>query len=100
MTNAQKFSPPDEEIIITLAEEEEIVHIKIKDNGIGIHTDDIHHVFEKFYRVKHPGQEIRGTGLGLPIAKNLIELHGGTISVVSTIGHGSEFIVTLPKRVA
>lgn len=99
LTNAQKFSPPDEEIIITLAEEEEIVHIKIKDNGIGIHTDDIHHVFEKFYRVKHPGQEIRGTGLGLPIAKNLIELHGGTISVVSTIGHGSEFIVTLPKRV-
>lgn len=99
LTNAQKFSPSEEEIVITLSEEDDNIHISIKDNGIGIHLDDIPHLFEKFYRVKHPGQEIRGTGLGLPIAKNLIELHGGTISVNSIIGHGSEFIVSLPKRI-
>jgi two-component system cell cycle sensor histidine kinase PleC len=98
LTNAQKFSPSDEEIIIRLTEEDDKIHISVKDNGIGIHLDDIPHLFEKFYRVKHPGQEIRGTGLGLPIAKNLVELHGGTISVISTIGHGSEFIVSLPKN--
>lgn len=97
LTNAQKFSKPQDEIFITVSDHSHTVTIKIKDKGIGIHIDDLHHIFEKFYRVKHPGQEIRGTGLGLPIAKNLVELHGGTITVVSVIGHGSEFNVTLPK---
>ena len=97
LTNAQKFSKPQDEIFITVSDHSHTVTIKIKDKGIGIHIDDLHHIFEKFYRVKHPGQEIRGTGLGLPIAKNLVELHGGTITVESVIGHGSEFNVTLPK---
>lgn len=97
LTNAQKFSKPQDEIFISVSDHSQTVTIKVKDKGIGIHMDDLHHIFEKFYRVKHPGQEIRGTGLGLPIAKNLIELHGGTISVESVVGHGSEFIVTLPK---
>jgi signal transduction histidine kinase len=67
----------------------------VVDTGIGIDQNDLPRVFERFYRVKAQ-QNIRGTGLGLPIARELIEMHSGHIKVTSTPGKGSTFAIYLP----
>lgn len=97
LTNACKFSHPNSSVDVRITQDANLVTVHIIDHGIGIHSEDIPHIFEKFYRVKHTGKEIRGTGLGLPIAKNLIELHNGTITVTSVYGEGSEFAFSIPK---
>ena len=69
----------------------------IKDNGIGIATAHIDHIFEKFYRVPTGNvHAVKGTGLGLSYVKTAVEAHGGTISVKSSVSEGSEFIVSIP----
>lgn len=71
--------------------------IEIEDNGIGISPRDKNHIFERFYHVKNdPANKISGMGLGLSIAKQIIEEHDGTISCRSRLGKGSTFTVTLP----
>ena len=67
----------------------------IIDTGIGIAKKDCALIFEEFKRT-HP-ENIGGTGLGLPLTKKLVELHGGTISFVSALGEGSTFTFTIPK---
>ncbi|RMF05919.1 MAG: response regulator [Chloroflexi bacterium] len=71
------------------------VALRVSDTGVGIAPEHIDHLFERFYRVQSE-QKIRGTGLGLSIARELVELHGGTIAVHSVPGHGSTFAVYLP----
>ncbi len=66
--------------------------ITIKDNGSGIHTEDIHHIFKRFYRSRF-SKDTQGIGLGLPLAKAIIEAHDGNITVDSTLGKGSTFII-------
>jgi len=71
--------------------------ISVTDTGIGIPQDDIGHVFERFRRVRSgPAQSIPGTGLGLTIVKQIVEMHGGKIWVESAVGHGSSFHFTVP----
>lgn len=70
-----------------------ILQIKITDNGLGIHEDDLYHIFKRFYRSRHL-TETQGIGLGLPLAKSIIEAHGGTIEVSSELGYGTTFILT------
>ncbi len=74
-------------------------HIWVADNGIGIPSADLPHIFRRFYRVEkhHSQQEIKGTGLGLSIVKRAIEAHGGTITVTSVPGRETKFFITLPK---
>lgn len=74
-------------------------HIWVADNGIGIPSADLPHIFRRFYRVEkhHSQQEIKGTGLGLSIVKRAVEAHGGTISVSSVPGRETRFLMTLPK---
>ena len=73
------------------------LHVQITDNGPGIPHDDQEHIFERFYRVhKDRSRESGGTGLGLSIVKNVVQAHGGTVSVRSIPGEGSTFHVTLP----
>lgn len=77
----------------------ELHRIWVSDNGIGIPSADLPHIFRRFYRVEkhHSQQEIKGTGLGLSIVKRAIEAHGGTITVSSVPGRETRFVMTLPK---
>lgn len=70
-----------------------IIQIKIKDTGRGIHPEDLHHIFKRFYRSRF-SQDTQGIGLGLPLAKAIIEAHGGTIEVDSVLGVGSTFRIS------
>jgi two-component system phosphate regulon sensor histidine kinase PhoR len=74
-------------------------HIWVADNGIGIPSADLPHIFRRFYRVEkhHSQQEVKGTGLGLSIVKRAIEAHGGTITVSSVPGRETRFLMSLPK---
>jgi len=74
------------------------VEISVSDTGEGIPAEDLPHIFERFYRVdKSRARATGGSGLGLTIAKRLVEAHGGTITVQSELGKGSRFSFTLPK---
>ena len=69
-----------------------IVQIQITDNGSGIHPEDLYHIFKRFYRSRF-SQDTQGSGLGLPLAKAVVEAHGGTIEVDSQLGAGSSFLM-------
>jgi signal transduction histidine kinase len=72
--------------------------VRIKDTGVGIPEEDLNQLFERFYRVdKDRSRASGGSGLGLAISKQIVELHGGSISVESEVGVGSVFEVNLPK---
>ena len=66
------------------------VQISIKDNGYGIHPEDLHHIFKRFYRSRF-SKDKQGIGLGLPLAKAIIEAHSGSIEVDSELGRGTTF---------
>ncbi len=69
-----------------------VVQIKIKDNGSGIHPEDLHHIFKRFYRSRF-SKDTQGIGLGLPLAKAVMEEHNGTIEVDSELGAGTTFVI-------
>lgn len=68
------------------------VQISVKDNGHGIHPEDLHHIFKRFYRSRF-SKDTQGIGLGLPLAKTIIEAQGGTIEVDSRLGKGTDFVM-------
>lgn len=72
-----------------------MVRIHIKDSGSGIHPEDLHHIFKRFYRSRF-SKDKQGIGLGLPLAKMIVEAHDGSIEVASEPGKGTEFILTFP----
>lgn len=95
--NAIKYTPQGE-IIVDINGDEDHVVISVKDSGIGIPTEDLGHLFQKFYRVDNKNtREIGGTGLGLYLSRRLAEIMGGRIWVDSTYGHGSTFFLELPR---
>ena len=71
-----------------------MVQIIIKDNGCGIAKEDIYHIFKRFYRSRF-SKDTQGLGLGLPLSKTIVELHGGNIKVDSVLGKGSVFMITI-----
>jgi two-component system phosphate regulon sensor histidine kinase PhoR len=95
--NAIKYTPDGGRIMISVVEKDgKEIEFSVHDNGIGIPREDIHRIFERFYRVdKGRSQESGGTGLGLSIVKHLIQAHGGRIWVESRLGEGSIFYFTL-----
>ena len=99
LDNAYKYSPDKPAIDITLEDKGKGVKITIKDNGIGMSSENQKNIFDKFYRV-HTGNlhDVKGFGLGLSYVKAIVDAHGGTISVQSELGKGSSFIVTLPRE--
>ena len=94
--NANHYSPMDQPILITAEAVANSVVISVADRGVGIEEIEQGIIFDKFYRGKDQRYLVQGTGMGLPIAKALVEAHGGTISVTSQIGHGSVFSFSLP----
>jgi signal transduction histidine kinase len=94
--NAIKYSNEGGLIQISAAVNDDSVEVQVKDNGIGIPSNIVPHVFEKFYRSHRSRESTVGTGLGLYISKAIIESHGGTVSVKSEEGHGSTFSFTVP----
>jgi two-component system, OmpR family, sensor histidine kinase KdpD len=96
LTNALKYANPESPIVIRAQAAEGVVTISVKDFGPGISPKDQKRIFEKYYRVKDNTDRIPGTGMGLAIARNIVEAHGGKIWVESVLGQGSEFHFTLP----
>lgn len=99
ISNAIKYSPNGGEVRITVTTEEKNLKFEVSDQGIGIAPEHINKIFERFYRVDSSlTAQVSGTGLGLHIAKSLVEAHGGTITVESEVGKGSTFTVLLPMK--
>ena len=98
LSNALKYTSEGGSITIKAKSTDETVEICIKDTGKGIAKEDLKHIFDRFYQVRNSNKD--GTGIGLAIVKAFTELQGGTAKVESEVGKGSEFTITLPKRVA
>jgi signal transduction histidine kinase len=99
LSNAWKYSPPGGEIQILARPDGEMVRLEIIDNGIGISPEDQAMLFEQFFRSEDAAvREQQGWGLGLNVAKRLVEIMGGTIGFSTRPGHGSTFWFTLPTR--
>ena len=96
LNNAVKFTPEGGAIDIVLSNDSEKINCVIRDNGIGIATEEQIHVFERFYKAdKSRDRSVGGSGLGLPLVKKIVELHGGGITLESEFGKGTAFIITL-----
>ncbi len=97
LDNALKYSPPETQVEISLFNQDDTVVFEVQDQGPGIPPEDLPHIFEPFYRVSREAKIAPGTGLGLAIVKNVVEAHGGTVNVESTLGQGTKFILIFPK---
>jgi PAS domain S-box-containing protein len=98
VSNAIKYSPNGGEILVEVARDRGWAVLSVQDDGVGIPTADLPHVFERYRRARNVSAKFAGTGLGLAGAKDLIQLHGGSISVTSVEGVGSKFVVRLPLK--
>jgi len=99
ISNAFKFTPADGTIAISLHQRQEGIVVQIKDTGIGISEDKQKHVFERYYQADNEYAIKEGLGIGLSLAKEIIELHQGTISVDSDEGEGAAFNIYLPFNI-
>lgn len=97
MSNAVKYSPADSTIMVALKAADSELILSIQDEGIGIPEADLKHLYTPFHRAANVGV-ISGTGLGLVIVKESVELHGGTIEVTSQVGIGTIFTVKIPIK--
>jgi two-component system sensor histidine kinase KdpD len=94
--NANLYSSPEQPITIGTEEKDDFVFFSVADRGPGISDAELGLIFDKFYRGTDQRYRVQGTGMGLPIAKAIVEAHGGTISVVSQLEFGSVFSFSLP----
>lgn len=98
LSNAIKYNNGNNEIYIKVFKKNNSINISIKDSGIGIPKSEYKNIFERFYRLdKSRGSNEKGVGVGLTIAKSIVNAHGGEIEVYSEINKGSEFIISLPS---
>jgi two-component system sensor histidine kinase KdpD len=96
LDNALKYSSPGKPITVSAAEENGLVSIAVRDEGQGLTELEQSRIFDKFYRGRADHQGVQGTGMGLAIAREIAEAHGGVIRVECQLGHGCRFTVTLP----
>jgi signal transduction histidine kinase/DNA-binding response OmpR family regulator/ligand-binding sensor domain-containing protein len=100
LSNAFKYTPNKGKVNVQighLGDDRNMIEIKVADTGIGISDEDKQHIFDRFYQKKDADDEA-GIGIGLTLAYEYATLHGGTINVFDNIGHGSVFVVLIPKR--
>lgn len=96
LSNAVKYSPGGGRVFVTVGRDENVATLSVTDQGVGIPAADLPRLFERFYRATNVEHRIAGTGMGLYGARQIAELHGGTIAVESVEGVGSTFTVRLP----
>ncbi|SFM50820.1 PAS domain-containing sensor histidine kinase [Methanolobus profundi] len=97
MSNAVKFTPEGGSVRVLIKAYEDLIRIEVADTGIGVSEEDMHLLFEPFKQIDHRiERRYEGTGLGLALVKNFVELHGGKIWVESKVGEGSTFIFEIP----
>jgi len=92
--NAFDHTDAGKRICVEWKQMSDMLQIVVKDNGYGIHAEDIYHIFKRFYRSRF-SKDTPGLGLGLPLSKTIVELHGGNIKVDSVLGKGSAFIINI-----
>jgi PAS domain S-box-containing protein len=99
LSNAIKFTPEGGMVNVEAKPSDEMIEISVKDTGIGIAKEHYEKVFEEFTQIENPyTKQYKGTGLGLPLTKRLVELHGGKIWVESEVRKGSTFTFTIPMK--
>jgi two-component system, NtrC family, sensor kinase len=96
LSNAVKFTPAGGAVDVSAAQLNGEVRVSVADTGPGIAAKDHERIFEEFQQTEAGAEQREGTGLGLALSKQLVELHGGRIWVASELGHGSTFVFTLP----
>ena len=94
LDNALKFTPENGRIDLSASVNQDVVEVRVSDNGLGIPSESLPHIFERFYKVERSRRN-KGSGLGLAIVKNIIQAYGGEVSVESREGEGSTFSFTL-----
>ena len=99
LENARKYSPPDRPVYITGEAHGRAVHLRVRDEGVGIPSEDQERIFDRFHRAGNIDRGVSGLGLGLYIAHELVRAHGGRLEVQSKPGQGSTFTIILPNAV-
>ena len=94
--NAFDHTDAGKHICVEWKQMSDMLQIVVEDNGCGIHSEDVYHIFKRFYRSRF-SKDTQGIGLGLPLAKTIVELHGGNIKVDSVLGKGSTFFINILK---
>jgi signal transduction histidine kinase len=97
ISNAIKFTESKGNVLIKMYRNNQNINVEVEDTGIGINEEDLPFIFERLYRGDKSRHEIEGSGIGLTIVKNIVQLHSGSIDVESKEGKGTRFIVTLNK---
>ena len=100
LSNAFKFTPVGGTISLRVVDEGEQIYYEVADTGRGIAPEDLPHVFERYYQTSHGSTEEGGTGIGLALSNQYVQLFGGEMTVESELGKGSKFKVYLPKKVS
>jgi signal transduction histidine kinase len=99
LSNAFKFTPRDGRVELAAQRQGDQIVIRVSDTGAGIPTEQLPHVFQKFFQADNQSKAAaKGTGLGLAIAKEIVGAHQGTIQVESQVGHGTTFTITMPTK--
>jgi signal transduction histidine kinase len=94
--NAFRYTPQNGEIVLAAKADDQAIHLQVRDNGSGIAPEDLPNIFDRFYRGDKARQQNGESGLGLAIARSIVEAHGGTIAVQSAPGEGATFTIILP----
>ena len=100
LDNAVKYTPKGGEVFLKIFKEGRWLKIQIRDTGVGIAKEDLPHIFDRFYRAdqSRSKEKVSGFGLGLALAKKIIELHKGTVGVTSVLNRGTTFTINLPLK--
>ena len=100
LSNSIKYNKAQGQIEVLLNDCNDTFVIRVKDTGVGIPSDKLMYIFERFRQVENTfNKSTKGSGIGLSLVKDLIEIQGGTIEVKSELGVGSEFIIKLPVKI-
>ncbi|ENJ9654730.1 PAS domain S-box protein [Clostridium botulinum] len=100
LSNSIKFTNPEGNIFVNIIDSEEYVYIHVKDTGVGMPSDKLESIFERFFQIdKTLKKNKEGTGIGLHLVKSFVEMHKGKVTIKSELGKGTEFIIKLPAIV-